>query len=404
LKNIKKGSYCDFPRSEEIVMPVKITPELIQINKTIAEVFGEGLHKKRQLSLGNAALGLLRSGSLFVHEMGAALAFGNGKSKKHATKQIDRLFSNAGIDIWELSASWVPYIIGHQKQVYVALDWSSFADDEQTTLCLNVLTSQGRSTPLLWKTVAKSLLKYNRARYEDQMLSRLKEVIPNDVQVVVVADRGFADQKFFKFIAEELKFSYIIRIKSSTIITDKHAESRKAQDWLREDGRAIALEEALITQSHYAVKKVVIVKDKAMKAGWFLVSNTDMKTREIINMYGKRWKIEPYFRDLKDEHFGFGLYKTHIKSAERRDRLLLVVALSYLLLTLLGQAGEQIGFDQKLKVNTVKTRTHSLFRQGQFYYQWFERFSSEEQRLLLYEFNKVLQQHDFWNNFFGDLK
>jgi len=144
---------------------------------------------------------------------------------------------------------------------------------------------------------------------------------------------------------------------------------------------------------------VVIVKDKEMKAGWFLVSNADIKTREIINTYSKRWKIEPYFRDLKDEHFGLGLYKTHVKSAQRRDRLLLVVALSYLLLTLLGQAGEQIGFDRKLKVNTVKTRTHSLFRQGQFYYEWFERFPPDQQQLLLQEFNQVLLQHDFWNNF-----
>ena len=41
---------------------------------------------------------------------------------------------------------------------------------------------------------------------------------------------------------------------------------------------------------------------------------------------------------------------------------MLVLALSYLLLVVLGQAGEQIGFDKKLKVNTVKTRIHSLHR------------------------------------------
>jgi hypothetical protein len=404
LKNIKKGSYCDFHAAEEIAMLVKTSPDLIKINKTIADVFGDELHKKRQLSLGNAALGLLRSGSLFVHAMGAGLAYASGKEKKHATKQIDRLFSNPGIDIWMLSAQWVPYILGAQPKIYVALDWSSFADDEQTTLCLNILTSQGRSTPLLWKTVPKNLLKYNRARYEDQMLSRLKEVMPEGVEVLIVADRGFADKKFFKFLSEELRFQYIIRLKSSTTITNKIGEQRKAQAWLRPDGHAICLEEASITQSNYAVKKVVIVKDKDMKAGWFLVSNADMKTREIINTYGRRWKIEPYFRDLKDEHFGFGLYKTHIKSAQRRDRLLLVVALSYLLLTLLGQAGEQIGFDRKLKVNTVKTRTHSLFRQGQFYYEWFERFPPDQQQLLLHEFNQVLQQHDFWNNCFDLLK
>jgi hypothetical protein len=38
------------------------------------------------------------------------------------------------------------------------------------------------------------------------------------------------------------------------------------------------------------------------------------------------------------------------------------------LLTLLGAAGESLGMDRMLKVNTVKTRTHSLFRQGCHYY------------------------------------
>jgi hypothetical protein len=28
-----------------------------------------------------------------------------------------------------------------------------------------------------------------------------------------------------------------------------------------------------------------------MKAAWFLVSNTDLKTSEIIKCYSKRWKI-----------------------------------------------------------------------------------------------------------------
>ncbi len=56
-----------------------------------------------------------------------------------------------------------------------------------------------------------------------------------------------------------------------------------------------------------------------------------------------------------------GLSATHIKNADRRDRLLLLVAIAHTLLTLLGAASERIGFDRMLKVNTVKKRTHSLY-------------------------------------------
>lgn len=113
-------------------------------------------------------------------------------------------------------------------------------------------------------------------------------------------------------------------------------------------------------------------------------------------MYAKRWKIEPYFRDVKDQRFGFGLSSTHITSAARRDRLLLIVALAYVLLTLLGAAGEVLGLDRLLKVNTVKTRTHSLIRQGMFYYDFFNNFKPNDRDKLLEAFNKLLAQQHFW--------
>ena len=59
---------------------------------------------------------------------------------------------------------------------------------------------------------------------------------------------------------------------------------------------------------------------------------------------------------------GMGLI--HVSTPARRDRLWLLNALAILLLTLLGAAGEALGYDRYLKSNTTKRRTHSLFRQG----------------------------------------
>ena len=377
--------------------------KLVKISTVIREIYGDDLHKKRQLSIAHAAMGLLASESLFLHRMAEGLVDTRGGNKKHAVKQIDRLLINKGISVWDLSEPWVKYVLADHKEIMVALDWTSFFDDEQSMLSLNIVTGKGIATPLLWKSVDKKQLKHNRARYEDQLLSRLKTVLPAGVKVTLLADRGFADQKFFRFLDEELGFKYIIRIKSNTTIINNGIKN-KASSWLKTDGRSLGLKKAFITLTEYPIKQFVAVKDKGMKAAWFLVSNTDLKTAEVIKSYSKRWKIEPFFRDLKDGRFGMGLEQTHIKSCERRDRLMLVLALSYLLLVVLGQAGEQIGFDKKLKVNTVKTRTHSLFRQGQFYYRFFFRFTQEEQENLMQNFENLLQQQGFWTDFLGDQK
>jgi Transposase DDE domain len=89
-----------------------------------------------------------------------------------------------------------------------------------------------------------------------------------------------------------------------------------------------------------------------MKEPWCLAaSNADAPAREIVNLYAKRWTIEPSFRDTKDLRFGMGLAAVRIGEPQRRDRLLLLNAFAVLLLTLLSEAGEALGMDRHLKPN-----------------------------------------------------
>ncbi len=83
-----------------------------------------------------------------------------------------------------------------------------------------------------------------------------------------------------------------------------------------------------------------------------------------LELYSKRWTIEPSFRDSKDLRFGMGLSTLRIADPQRRDRLLLLNSFATLLLTLLGAARESLGMDRQLRTSTVKRRVHSLFRQG----------------------------------------
>ncbi len=72
-----------------------------------------------------------------------------GLLSKHAVKQVDRLLSNQGIVVWEMFAPWVAEVVGQRKTIVVAMDWTDFDADDQTTLALNLVTNHGRATPLL---------------------------------------------------------------------------------------------------------------------------------------------------------------------------------------------------------------------------------------------------------------
>lgn len=369
----------------------------------ITTLYDGDLHAKRVLSLANATRGVLASASLAVHAIGQGLAHVQGTLSKHGVKQVDRMLSNQGIDVWAYFAYWVPYVIGSRPEVVVALDWTSFARDAQETIVVSMLTRHGRATPLLWQTVKSSTLKGRQTQYEDRLLHRLYEVLPAGVKVTVVADRGFADSKLFEYLSEELGFGYVIRLRGQYYVTNAEGERRKAAQWVGAGGRARTLRDATVTDSRgYRAGTVVCVQDKDMKEPWCLVaSERTVAARTLIRYYAKRWGIETSFRDIKDLRFGMGLSAVHVSKPERRDRLLLLSALAIALLSLLGAAGESLGYDRWLKANTVKRRTHSLFRQGLMLYEHIPNWPEHRLRPLLERFADMLMEQRLFRDAFG---
>ena len=106
---------------------------------------------------------------------------------------------------------------------------------------LSLITDHGRATPLVWLTVDKATLKHHRSLYEYRVLVRLAELLPADIKVCVVADRGFGDQNLYRVLTEELYFDYVIRFRGNIAVTATTGETRTAAAWVRPGGRARVL-------------------------------------------------------------------------------------------------------------------------------------------------------------------
>lgn len=168
-------------------------------------------------------------------------------------------------------------------------------------------------------------------------------------------------------------------------------ERKKAREWVSKGGRPKVLRRAKVTGKGFEVPTVMLAWDKAMKSGWYLASS--LKTAgatELKKLYGRRFSIEETFRDIKDMRFGLSMSWTPIRAPARRDRLFLLATITHALLSMLGQAGEALGFDRTLKVNTSKRRQYSLFRQGCIWMDFIPNMKEERLHPLLSKFGEIL--------------
>ena len=226
----------------------------------------------------------------------------------------------------------------------------------------------------------KDELKDARNDYEDACLRRLAEVLPAGVRVTILA--GFADLKLFDFLGE-LGFGYVIRLKGTTRVGAADGTVRPAEDG--QGGRARKLRDA--TEAHCPVG--VCVHAKGMKEPWCLVTG-NRAAPQIIKLYSKRWspasgipRICASARSASQTPSGAAaaqcVRRRSAHPARRRRR--------------------EPWHD--LKSNTVKTRSHSLFRQGCMLYDLTPNMPEHRLRPLIERYAELLQQSRVFNDTFA---
>ena len=345
------------------------------------------LHAKTTKAIAQAVLGLVHSPRLSITAIGTAWARITGHKAKHGVKQVDHLIGSDTFDVRACLRSYVPKVIGARRMIVVALDWTEFDADGHSTLKLSLMTRHGRATPLAWLTVDSSTLKDRRNAYEDELLTLFNECLPpRDLRVIVLADRGFGDVALYAELEDELGFEFVIRFRGNVYV-EHEGTKLTADQWLRRSGSELILRDVAMTHKARRVRTFVAVHDPGMKDAWYLASSLRASLRALVKFYSRRFTIEETFRDQKDMRFGWALHSVQVTQVARRDRLLMLAAIAQLVLTLLGAAGEQMGLDRDLRVNTVKRRTHSLFRQGR---EYIKGLAAEVARQLRKRFTQLL--------------
>jgi hypothetical protein len=224
-----------------------------------------------------------------------------------------------------------------KKPLLVALDWVD-VKGFQTLVASAVL--EGRSTPLCWASCEGHTYDGHRSRnaFEESLLLVLRSMIPPQVKVILLADRGFGRCALAAFCRRQ-GFGYLIRIQPKVTVKLKGFRG-KLLDYPVFKGIAKVLKDVAY-RADGAVEQHVVVRWKPglppkRDECWFLMTDLKGTAHQLCALYARRMTIEQLFRDHKSKRNGWSLRDTQIETPARLDRLLLVLALAYLLLCGLG--------------------------------------------------------------------
>jgi hypothetical protein len=263
------------------------------------------------------------------HMLGAA---------KHQIKRCWRFCSNPRVETADAMRGVIAQLLKKRtKPLIVALDWVDIKGF-QTLVASAVL--KGRSTPLCWASTTGHVYEGHKSRnaFEESLLLVLRSMVPESIKVILLADRGFGRCALAAFCRRN-HFSYLIRVQPNVKVKFKDFDGTLL-DYPTHQGIAKVLQDVAYRSDGAVTQNIVVRWRKNLPPKrdecWFLMTDLSGTASELCALYGRRMTIEQLFRDHKSKRNGWSLRDTQLTEPARLDRLLLILAIAYLLLCGLG--------------------------------------------------------------------
>ena len=284
--------------------------------KTLSDIVAAGLNVTR----------------VSLAELGRCLSQVRHVAAKHCIKRVDRFIGNQRVEPVEAMRGVVQWLARPRKRLLVSMDWVEIRSFECLVLAARL---PGRAIPLLWSVHRNEDLYRSRNNLEYGLLTALRTMVPQSTQVVILADCGFGRAEMARE-CHRLQFDYVIRFHPNVYV--KHPDfTGKLLDLPVRPGCRKMLRNVLYRKNRPVRQHVAVVWDPGQREPWFLMTSLlRIGPLRLTRVFGKRMTIEEYFRDAKSKRNGFGLRLTMIQCPQRLARLLLILALMYVLLVMIG--------------------------------------------------------------------
>jgi hypothetical protein len=271
---------------------------------------------------------------------------------KHRIKRVWRFIANDRVEPTLAVSGVVQRLLADHpssRPLLISFDWTDIRGMQTLVAALNL---KGRALPVAWASCRKHVYDGHRSRnaFEESLLLMLRQMIPRHLKVILLADRGFGRTELGRF-CQRMNFHYVIRIQGKVQVTFGDQQCRLDRYPIAK-GKSELLRNVLYRR-HDPIRQHVVIRWKRRlpprrDEPWYLMTNLPSAhgrdrwtARRLSDLYGRRMSIEQLFRDGKSKRNGWSLRDTGLRDPARLDRLILVLALAYLLLMGVGLVAQK---------------------------------------------------------------
>lgn len=236
-----------------------------------------------------------------------------------------RWLSNPRIKAKEIVDPVAKQLLFQRKKKRVRLQIDRTIVKGKFNVLMVTLSHRGRALPLVW-TILPHSGSCSKKDWQP-LLKRVDKLLSRRTAVILLGDREFGTAELIRFCRQQ-RWDYVLRVKRTYTVANPHQGF--PLDWLPLGSllpfrnRPRWLEHWLYVQDEFIRTNVALTCAADRDDPWVLVTNLS-SARQAIHEYKRRFGCEEMFSDFKAR--GFAIEKTQLRSSQRFERLLIVVAL-----------------------------------------------------------------------------
>ena len=323
-----------------------MTPRLAGLSPWSAEVSTHLPHlsKRQVMGLATYSLGMVLAQSSGLSVVVYMLSLLLGQSENTVRQRLREVIYEAeakrgakrrAIEVEKCFGPLLKWIVswwgGGEKRIALAMDASNLGE-RFTVLAISVMY-RGCALPVAWAVLPEGVKGAWMPHWE-RLLRRLRGAIPEDWQVVVLADRGLYSKRLYRAIQRN-GWHPMMRVKQQTLFRPEGKSRFRPLNKMLERPNSIwyGRGECFKTPEARLACTVLAHWDAGFAEPWLLVTDLEPEGADSLWYAMRNW-IEQGFKDAK--RGGFRWEQTKMVHPQRVARLWLVMALATLLLLSVG--------------------------------------------------------------------